>query len=347
MRLQWGGLRLIALSVTMSAVGLLTACGGGGDDSLQPDARVFSEGPNDTMSKRVSDATTESAALRFEANMKGLSWEAGSASAIPDEIVAITTHRASPTAAPLVKVATSRGETIFNAEDYNSQAAMELGYGDTYVIRVDDGSLHSLWSWGGNWLEYADGNTQYQYLIPIGIAHTSTPAGGSTDFFTVIGLEPDPGNLTLATSAAFDGESRINFFSVDNGDFVAAVRTDLTLNVDFGAQTISGRLHGFQSRRDGVFQDLPTNPNQVINILETRMDGNGFSTTLAYDPTSCDNATPCAIDGLPNSFFEGKFYGNAAQESGGTLGSGEYVSPSSGSNLIGTGVWYAKDDEQQ
>ena len=85
----------------------------------------------------------------------------------------------------------------------------------------------------------------------------------------------------------------------------------------------------------------------MINILETRIDGNGFSTTLAFDPSSCGESTLCAIDSLPNSFFEGKFYGDAAQESGGTLGLGEYVSPSSGNNLIGTGVWYAKDDEEQ
>lgn len=298
---------------------------------------MISEGPSDTMSKRISDATTESAALRFEANMKGLAYEAGSASAIPDETVAITTHRDSPDVAPTIKVATSRGETTFNADDY-------IG---SYVVRADDGSLHSLWSWNGDWLEYADGNTQYQYLIPVGIAHTSTPGGGSTDFFTVIGLEADPSSLTSANSATFDGESRINLFSVDTGEFVTRVRTDLTLNVDFGAEMISGRLHGVQMRRDGAFQDLQTNPNTVINILETRIDGNGFSTTLAYDPSSCDNATPCAIDGLPNSFFEGKFYGNTAQESGGTLGLGRYVSPSSGNNLIGTGVWYAKDDEQQ
>ena len=335
---------------------VLGGCGGGGGsggDSTPPpvetptDPGMMPEDVSDTIANVISDAITKNAATRFQANAKvvDLNFATGRASFAPDETVAVTAYRPSPDEAPTVIVDALGREIVFSASDEDEESG---GY---FYYKEDGNSFFQLGTSPNTWLEAADGEGSYHYLIPVDAFYYFSDTDSSKAWYGVIGLETEPGNVQEVGSATFTGESFIDVNVVDaelRSIVPRFVQTDLMLNVDFGTETISGKLYEFAiwNRESREYHVLPVNPGLVLNILETGIDGNGFSSAMAFDPSSCTD-TPCTVDLTAVSTIEGRFFGDAAQEAGGTLQFDQFILPSLDVTGTAAGVWAARQQEHE
>ena len=336
-------IRNLCLAILVSPL-VLGGCGGSGGDSTPPpvetptDPGMMPEDVSDTIANVISDAITESGATRFQANANvlDLNFATGRASFAPDETVALTAYRPSPDEAPTVIVDAFGRETVFSASDY----------GGGFFYTLEDGNdVFELGTWADTWLESADGDGLYHFLIPVGGDYYSSDTDSAKWWYGVFGLETDPGNVPEVGSATFTGGSFFQLHAVD--DEFYRLYTDLMLNVDFGTETVSGQLYEFEiwNVDSEEYEDLPQNPGIVFNILETEIGGNGFSSALAYDPGSCTDI-PCTGDLTAVSSIEGRFFGDAAQEAGGTLQFDEFALPFLDEARIGAGIWTARQENE-
>ena len=319
----------------MSAVGLLTACGGGGTNNTPgtgPDSAYFS-GKNDSMATRISNAGSLEEATTFKARTVGMDHTWGEENALAEsEDITIQIYRTSAVAVPTFVVTYNDETTTFGPEHAPDN--------ENYEIEGDQ--ERSLWTWDGYPLDHASGfdwgdwteDNDYdprnrKYHVPVAIDYDADP----TDLqrYAVIGLETVPGDMpTHGVRALYEGRVYMNVYPTDGTNPRIRHRADIELTADFSKNTVDGVMENWEDRNDN--ESLP---GLSYTVTAATISGNGFTTSMAPSPT----CTGCME--VVDSTLAGKFYGPYADETGGTI-QGEFKDGDE--DLVGIGVFYTNRD---
>ena len=322
----------------LAAAGLLTACGGGGGGDEGDPARF--SGRNDSMASRISDARALEEATTFKAETVGINFGEEVRDLAGGEDIAFQVFRTSPDAVPTFVVMYNEETTTFGPEHWDSD-----DYPNEYSIEGPDGTddIKNLWTYGGSVLEHADGRywgdwtegrfipVDRKYHVPIGIWYDGDPVGLRR--VAVIGLETAPGDMpTHDIRARYRGRVRFDTFSANRSDGPRRdFQGDVTFFADFSERTIGGVMDDWRiwNRENNRWEDLS---GVSYTVAEAAISGNGFTTTMAPDPTCME----CV--GIVDSTVAGKFYGPYADETGGT------IQAELSDGTVGAGVFYTDQD---
>jgi hypothetical protein len=162
----------------------------------------------------------------------------------------------------------------------------------------------------------------------------------------IVGNETDAGNVNAAgvgqATATYTGKVFIEGTSAaipknESNDYNrdAKIHADIELDANFSTAKISGQLSNIQSANGNLAVSSGT-----VGLAETSITGNGYSGNLEQSTLALSDGKQVRIDST--STYEGKFFGTAAEETGGVLDiKGEILNETNG-ELTGHGVYTAK-----
>ena len=202
---------------------------------------------------------------------------------------------------------TAFGRTVtFTEDDFEVDEGNGEIFSDTYIKELEDGTEIILITAQGTWEGVHDGTHGYSYVVPYLVSLESEDT--KEVLFNVYGDEtyaqdmPENGIVKYRGKAnGYSGPSSV----ADDMEFYEA---DVTLTADFESSTIHGSISApeyFESETTGTFG---------LNIDETSITGNTFTTTLSVDTATCTTACPT----ISSSEVEGTFFGPSAEDVGGT-----------------------------
>lgn len=290
---------------------LLSACSSGGSSPPLNEPRLIAADANDTTQARATAAAASGEAVTYTTTAASLTPGTPSTTvfeAVPASIEYTDNNGANEVSR--VTVTTSGGSLTFERSEL-------INRGDFERRDAQGNYVAGLFiSHGGYWDEYANGNGAHQYLIPY---RTSFNEGDNTFSrgYGVIGLETSDENVAARTgTATYTGQLANNSggvlgraFSDASGERIARFRADVTVNADFSqGQITGGSITNIRERGSQTQFGVSS-----LNIDSSAINGNDFGTTV-----SCASAATCANGSITRSDFRGTFYGDSAQEVGGT-----------------------------
>ena len=208
---------------------------------------------------------------------------------------------------------TAFGRTVTFTEDdlhiYHDDGLQQadITNGWLYVKELDDGTEVLLINYEGTWDEAHNRTLGYRYVVQYHAALDSDDEGSSEVFYDVFGDETAAGDMPISGSATYNGKARGETVFVDDSDF-RIYTSDITLTANFGSSTIYGSASPAEYD-DGTSGDIG------LNIDETSITGNTFTTTLSVD-TSTLTCADCPT--ITSSEVNGAFFGPGAEEVGGS-----------------------------
>ena len=181
-----------------------------------------------------------------------------------------------------------------------------------------DGSnfYYNLFSWNGELDELINSETSAN---PVGFYYEEPDSPSGLTGFVIVGAETS--ELPATGSSEYNGYARITIFPAENmtsfGDTRERLRSDeVTINVDFGAATISG------SMGDLEYQEPPNDGDERFAVAgsiimeETSINANGYSGNLTLDAAALEDSDLASAD---FGTYSGTFFGEGAAETGGTI----------------------------
>lgn len=292
----------------------LVACGGAGSES----ATKFATSPAQT----------------FAAEVNGTTFTAKSAQTRQDLQDGGTTRLSSPVtytfdldAQTLTLVMDGRSHTIdisTGSADYIDEKGFTRLNSDGKAIfgtRVPTNSTFEA---------FLTGLSAYDYLMPLRTFAYSQDASSEIDrSYGVFGLETLASDLPNAT-ASFSGGFLVDLYDVNSPrtDGRTAFFGDATLTVDFANNQVTSGSLDIVTRAEGY--DPTTTQTGAFTIAPTPLSDNGFSAGLSA------NVTGLSVD--PGGTINGTFFGNAAQEVGGSI---TFEGNLDGTDRVATGIFSA------
>ena len=165
---------------------------------------------------------------------------------------------------------------------------------------------------GGDLNEFVTGSGSYKYLIPIR-SYTSSDDDRYTDrSFGVAGLETPVSQMPRTNAVVnYTGGFQVENFTKGSPDLNArtAYFGALSLDTNFGNGLISNGL--LTVNIQNINNTGNVSANGTFDLAPTVLSGNGFTTTIS------SNVPGLSIN--PGSEVTGKFFGDIAQEVGGTI----------------------------
>ncbi len=178
---------------------------------------------------------------------------------------------------------------------------------------------------------YLAGNSDMQYAMPLRSYAVSADGATVSRSYGVFGLETPASALPSAT-ATYGGGFLVDLFDVNSND--VSGRTTLyggaTINVDFANTQVTGGSLDVTSRAEGF--DPTQTASGSFAILPVSFSGNQFNAPLNA------NVTDLTID--PDATINGTFFGNAAQEVGGSI---TFTGTLDGTDRLATGIFTANE----
>ena len=125
-------------------------------------------------------------------------------------------------------------------------------------------------------------------------------------------------------SATYYGRIAGDMWDGDDPDFpsgITGVHGDLTLEANFDASLISGRVDGIHVRPEvsGDWPGLPLGESNSLDISNGRIVGSWFDADWAGVDTDAGSALENSVRGFAGT-IEGEFFGPNAEEAGGVIG---------------------------
>lgn len=231
-----------------------------------------------------------------------------------------------PFRTPTVKVwKNANGEFSYSVDgvvqDFTEADRYLEGDGTSYGYDVNGGdasSYSSLFLFTSGTLDEVLDESATDYSTVWGYQTNQVYAGEpNLRGFAVVGSETLPADIKQLPSATYSGRSRIDTYPatgfVNNETSRTRVRSDVTLNADFGAATIAGQMYNITVQAPGGTADPIAG---VINMNEAPISGNGFAGTLTPN-----DELIAAVEGdfSASGTYGGTFYGPAAEEASGTI----------------------------
>ncbi len=201
---------------------------------------------------------------------------------------------------PTIVITHGGGDTTFGPDDWQSQGNDNYDQGQGI-----DRSRTVFWTWNGTVPDYAAGETDARYHMPI--AQAFNKPDSDVRRYAVIGLETV--RLPTEATATYDGYAQLDLFPKEPTGQYRPLESDVSLTANFADRTLAGDLTNWRERGDSGrrFPDL------TYTLSATEFDGAGFTGTLAPG-TDCMTCPRVVTSGVA-----GTFYGPAAAEAGGTI----------------------------
>ena len=216
---------------------------------------------------------------------------------------------------------TAFGQTVtFSEADLTTPTrfSKELPTTGAIATRV---TLDSL---DGDWSDVQDGNTDFKYLVRFRADVSDANNNSFNQFYGALGdVTPD---MPTGSNATYTGSATGTLLS-DKTVPGQEMTADFSLNVDLRNANIGGSV-------TNITFDGTAEPTE-FEIKNVPITNSTFKSTLEIDPTSCGN--DCVT--LSKSNVDGSFFGDDAQEVGGSL---EFEgSDSDGGEFIAIGAFGA------
>lgn len=300
----------------------LTACGssGGGSVFQAPDlgsaARVFSDDTGDAgdalaAGETLTARTVTTSAIRLDYNDS----RGGPTALVSNPDLAIRLNDDGE-----LTLIIEGQEQVFSAANYDpDDGGIIYGYFTEEECDTLD-ICNNLFSFSGTLDEFkASGNGYHKIYI----AQTNQLYGdGALNLraYGAAGTETRDDALTSLGSASYSGRSRIDAYPtsgfVDNGTTRTRLQSDVALDANFGAGTISGVMSNFETRGPG--EDDWTSIDGTIAMSSSSFESNGFQGNLTPD-ADWRADTNASLTGT----YSGAFFGpNAEEAAGGISASG-------------------------
>ena len=208
-------------------------------------------------------------------------------------------------------------EMVFSAADREVEDDGEV-YGYFTEAECEDiGFCVSLSTYSGEIDDLKENGNGYHAVLN---AQSNQVNAGPPDLkvFAVVGTETRDSALSGLGSATYEGRTRFDITPAEgflsNSESRNRIRSDVTLNADFGAGTISGVMDALESRgpTESDYTALPG----TVAMRESTFSVNGFQGRLAPDATF-NSENEVTLD--PDSKYSGAFFGPNAEEVGGTF----------------------------
>lgn len=138
--------------------------------------------------------------------------------------------------------------------------------------------------------------------------------------FAVIGAETDPQVVKSHANATYQGKARADTWMENDSQERTGVRGDLTLNADFQAGSVTGKIDKIEARTRGADTNdkwtdwAAADAGANIEMTKAAISANGFSDgkLIAHDPSG-------EVGNLDGSTYSGRFYGPNAEQVGGVM----------------------------
>lgn len=283
----------------------LTGCGGsdsGGEPVTVPPPIIAdtARSASDTIAARSADTTTRTEFLSKTTRLKNdYSTQTISATG-SDETSVLLSHNSSGDV--VLKLTAFDEEIDFILADASagipSELQKQLPNGTTTLF---------LWTFEDDW-NGALTTEGSKYLVTYGASKFDTVTGVNDRAYGVIGLETPLANIPSDVIAVYRGALKMDAYLASAPDDVFQIYGDIAINASFETDTVNGHIDRL------IIGDLP----QLSEILidDMSLTGNGYQGTVRYDLTTC---TTGGCGTIVSSDLNGKFYGNTAQETAGTL----------------------------
>ena len=184
-------------------------------------------------------------------------------------------------------------ETDFKVKD--GQA-----YESVYKKEFDNGTVILFAAFANTWEEAYERKHGYSYVVP----YYAEFEDEDTDefFYGVFGDETSANDMPTSGSVTYTGmaHGKSGYSGSSDWDNLENYAADFTLTSNFGTSKIHGSFYLYDE-------------NSPVNIDETSITGNSFTTTLSVDTSTC---TDCRT--ITNSRLDGSFFGPNAEEVGGS-----------------------------
>ena len=291
----------------MMTVLVLAGCSSGNNNAgpaqFAPAPAQNADGVADTLAARATEAAASDEAIVLPTNGRNINYGTGEPT-LTEGGVNISLAYADGgynNEVQSVTVETSNGSLTFERNELVNAAGFEKRDADNNNLIADLFVSH-----GGGWDDYANRVGHYQFMIPLrrSIVNDDESIDRS---YEVVGLE----TTAAAMAERKDAMATATYTGSFKGDAYVAGETtrtellgDVILIVNFGM----GKITGGSIRELGGYYPL------VIAQSDIDITGNGFNSTVSCSVgEACDHGE--IADG---SSFAGTFYGDRAQETGGT-----------------------------
>ena len=179
--------------------------------------------------------------------------------------------------------------------------------GTGYALPLSDGrTTIYLVSLEATWAEVLSGASAQKFAFTYALTDDDSITGINNRSYGVAGLRTPTSELNELPSATYDARLVGDSFWTDDANSGSRYLADMALSADFANNSVVGRIDNV------TFDDDPDTTEFIVNS-GTISDGE-FSTSLSVDTGTC---APCIT--LDASKLNGAFYGNAAQEVGGSF----------------------------
>jgi hypothetical protein len=177
--------------------------------------------------------------------------------------------------------------------------------GDSTIVTLADGGKISA------------GFANLNYML-LGV-WTYIPASGGTAYFgqTVTGYGTAPSGVPTSGSGTYTGVGGVNAaYAVPSGTNaiqLGTVNGDVSLNVNFAGNTLTGNFTNMQAKAAGASTTTPWNDVSLAGTLTRGTSDVSFS----GQTTTTANTGPAGFSASARGIFSGALYGPTAQEIGG------------------------------
>ena len=322
------------LAFTTFALTAITACSNGTSPASIDDTIIFADDLGDTVQTALvaGETVTAKSALM---NAVVLDRESGSASAASARSFALKLPSGDDED---VTIILDGQEVTFTASDRQIEDDDVIFYGWS---QDSDNPRYSLWTWshGGGAIEGS--SVAGDSFVSIWEGFYDAEDDSEYKAYVAGGAETRDSVLTGLGNATYEGYANVKAYpdgSYDGFDTVDRLKSDIVMNADFGAGTISGAMTELRWGWTGDADDRVPVDGQIT--METADIGSDGSYSGALVPNAAFNAN--GVVSSSGGTYTGDLFGPSAEATAGAIG---MSLSSGGTDYLGTGHFNATVDD--
>lgn len=280
------------------------ACGGGGAKAPVNTSpfvgSAFAQSTDDTLAARASLAhstttiTADTATLRVDYSDASVARTPGETATLRFDV-------------SKAGILTLNLRTLGETADF-SLGNLSAGIPSQLETNNKNGKQIYLWTFEDGWQDVIDGSMPFRFHTSFGTSTFDPDTLINDRAYGVIGLQTPVSELSSKPTTTYSGVLRMDSFLLADPDFLFQIFGDVSIVADFDAGSVSGEIENM------IVGDLPQSSSLLIH--RGNLSGRTYHSTVGYDPSTCGSGGCGAITA---SALSGEFFGNAGQETGGTL----------------------------